>query len=281
MKCSPVIYSAGEIAWLEANRMMVISDFHKAFVAEFGRNDVSAAHLHGLRKRKGWKVGRAPDRYKGRRTKYSDVEIDWLRQNCTLPISVFHRVFSEKFGRNDVSAANLHSLRKREGWKTGRTGHFEKGHVSQNKGKTCLPGQGGRHPNAQATQFKKGLLPHNFRGPGHESIDEDGYVWIVIDEPNPWTGASTWRVHKHRWCWERQNGPVPEGYVLKCLDGDKLNTYPSNWEVVPQGMLPRLNGKSGRNYDHAPAELKPAIMAVAKLEHAARSRRSTGCEAAE
>lgn len=62
---------------------------------------------------------------------------------------------------------------------------------------------------------------------------------------------------------------MPDGYVLKCL-GDKLDTDPSNWELVPQGLLPRLNGKSGRAYDHAPAELKPTIMAVAKLEHRAR-----------
>lgn len=273
MRCPPVIYSADEIAWLEANRMMVISDYHHAFVAEFGRNDVSAAHLHGLRKRKGWKVGRAPDRYKGRRTKYSDVEIAWLRQNCTLPVQEYHRAFTAEFDRHDVSAANLHGLRKREGWRTGRTGRFEKGNVSHNKGKQCPPGKGGRHPNAQATQFKKGLLPHNYRGPGHESIDDDGYAWIVVDETNPWTGASTWRVHKHRRLWEQANGPVPEGLVLKCLDGDKLNTDPSNWEAVPQGLLPRLNGRSGRNYDHAPAELKATIMAVAKLEHATRRSR--------
>jgi hypothetical protein len=42
-------------------------------------------------------------------------------------------------------------------------------------------------------------------------------------------------------------------------------------------MLPRLNGKGsrGRDYDTAPAELKPTIMAVAKLEHgvAAKSKR--------
>lgn len=61
--------------------------------------------------------------------------------------------------------------------------------------------------------------------------------------------------------------------VLKCLDGDKLNCAPSNWIAVPQGMLPRLNGNSGRDYDKAPAELKPTILAIAKLEHKAREAR--------
>lgn len=268
---APIMYSAAEMRWLEANRMMVISDYHRAFCKRFDRSDVTAQHLHGLRKRKGWKVGRDPGRYVGRNRKYSDAELSWLRDHCTMEINAWCAAFRREFGRDDVTPAKLHSLRKREGWKTGRTGRFEKGHASANKGKRCPEGTGGRHPNARKTQFKKGQEPHNTRGPGHESLGDDGYMWIVTDQRNPWTGAATWRVHKHRWLWELANGPVPDGHVLKCLDGDRLNTDPSNWEAVPQGLLPRLNGKSGRNYDRAPDELKPTILAVAKLEHAVRS----------
>jgi hypothetical protein len=43
---------------------------------------------------------------------------------------------------------------------------------------------------------------------------------------------------------------------------------------VPRALLPRLSGKSGRNYDHAPDEIKPTIMAIARLEHAARDAKS-------
>lgn len=273
MRRASIIYSNAEMAWLEANRSMVISDYHAAFVATFGRSDVSAAHLHGLRKRKGWKVGRAPGRYVGRRRKFNPAEIEWLRDNVGLETADYHQQFCTRFGRDDVTVENLIGLRKREGWKTGRTGRFVKGQISHNEGKRCPEGVGGRHPNARKTQFRKGSVAHNYQGPGHESVGDDGYIWIVTDQPNPWTGASTWRIHKHRWLWEQANGPVPEGMVLKCLDGDKLNTDPSNWEAVPRGLLPRLNGKCGRNYDQAPAALKPTIMAVAKLEHCARNRR--------
>lgn len=270
MRRLPIIYSADEMQWLEANRMMVISDYHRAFVAEFGRADVSAANLHGLRKRMGWKVGGTKGRTKGRHLKYTGAEIAWLRERCTMEINAWCAEFRAAFGREDVTPAKLHSMRKRMGWKTGRTGQYEKGAVPANKGKSYPEGVGSRHPNARATQFKKGQLPHNFHGPGHESIDEHGYVWIVVDRRNPWTGASTWRVHKHRWLWEQQNGPVPKGHVLKCL-GEKSNCDPSNWQLVPRGVLPRLNGKSGRDYDHAPAELKPVIMTIAKLEHRVRT----------
>jgi hypothetical protein len=69
--------------------------------------------------------------------------------------------------------------------------------------------------------------------------------------------------------WEEANGPVPAGYVLKSREGNRQNTDPANWELVPRAILPRLNGRFGRNYDSAPSELKPTIMVVAKLEHAA------------
>lgn len=270
MRRNRILYSAAEMAWLEANRSMVISDYHRAFQAEFDRPDILQIHLHGLRKRLGWKVGRDPARYKGRRLKYTEAEIAWLRGNSTMEINAWCAAFREKFDRGDATPAKLHSLRKREGWKTGRTGQFEKGSVPATKGKK-MP----FNPNSAVTQFKKGQVPHTYRGAGHERVDRHGYVWIVIDQPNPWTGAATWSVHKHRWLWEQANGAVPEGMVLKCR-GDKANTDPSNWELVPQGLLPRLNGKSGRDYDHAPRELKPTIMAIARLEHRVREKARGG-----
>jgi len=275
MRRPPIPYSAAEMAWLEANRTMVISDYHRAFQSVFGRGDVSSANLHQLRKRKGWKVGRAPGRYVGRRRKFNDAEIAWLRENCTMIIGDYHRAFCKQFGRDDVTSENLHALRKREGWKTGRTGQFGKGSTPVNKGKPCPPGKGGRHPNAQRTQFRKGNVSHNFIGAGHERIDsQDGYVVLIVDETNPWTGHKTRPVHKHRYLWEQANGPLPEGHVLKCLDGDKTNCAPSNWEAIPQGALPHLNGRIGMAYDQAAPDVKPVIMTIAKLKHAARSARN-------
>lgn len=277
MKGARIIYSAAEMAWLEANRTMVISDYHAAFQTAFPRPDISAMNLHGLRKRKGWKTGREGDRYKGRHRKFSAPEMAWLEANHLLAITDYHRAFIEVFPREDVRPQNLHALRKRMGWRTGRTGHFTKGQVSHNMGKRCPEGVGGRHPNARKTQFKKGDRPHSYRGPGHESIDpKDGYVIVIVAERNPHTGAETRPVHKHRYLWERANGPVPEGQCLKCLDGDKTNTDPSNWALISRGVLPRLNGGRATRvmaYDSAPAELKPTLLAMAKVEHLAKELR--------
>jgi len=271
MKRRRIPYSAKEMAWLESNFRLVISDYHRAFVAAFDRPDVSLSNLNHLRKRKGWKVGRDGSRYVGRHRSFNDAEISWLRENRTMVISDYHAAFCKRFSRTDILLQSLHALRKRKGWRTGRTGCFAKGLIPHNKGKRCAPGEGGRHPNARRTQFQKGRLPHNTRGAGHERIDsKDGYVILIVDEVNPWTGAATRPVHKHRYLWEQANGPLPDGYVLKCLDGDKRNCDPSNWEPIPRGILPQLNGRHGIAYDQAAPEVKPVLMTLAKLKRAAR-----------
>lgn len=82
-------------------------------------------------------------------------------------------------------------------------------------------------------------------------------------------------MHKHRYLWEQVNDPVPEGQFLKCLDCDKKNCASANWVAIPQALVPFLNARwSGVKYDDAAPELKPAVMTVAKLDHAARLARA-------
>ncbi|WP_418592059.1 HNH endonuclease signature motif containing protein [Ponticoccus sp. (in: a-proteobacteria)] len=206
---------------------------------------------------------------KGSAIHYSDAELFWIHDNHRRPRREAHEEFQAVWDRPDVSLTNFNSLCKRKGWMTGRSGQFRSGQEPHNKGKP-MPS----HPNSRRTQFKAGAKPHTYRGPGHERIDsKEGYVILIVDEPNPWTGASTRPVHKHRWLWEKKNGPVPDGCVLKCLDGDKTNTDPGNWKAVPRSVLPRLAGRWNIPYDSAPDELKPALLAIAEIEHAIRERR--------
>lgn len=271
MRGRDIAYSDAEMQWLATNRDMVISDYHAAFRKQFGRDDVTTAHLHGLRKRRGWKVGRAPGRLagrkQGRRMPVADAELAWLRDNCTMPIADYHREFCQAFSRSDLAAEQLHSLRKREGWRTGRTGRFDKGHVPWTQGKT-LP----YNENSARTQFKKGnrtgVAVEIYKPIGTECI-RGGYLVRKIHDGMPM--QSRWRA-VHLLNWEAQHGPIPEGMALKCK-GDRADPSPANWEMVPRAVLPRLNNRWGRNYDAAAEELKPTIMAVARLEQKISERR--------
>lgn len=213
---------------------------------------------------------------KGRAIIYSAEEMAWLEANRLLPIADYHAGFVARFGRVDVSAVNLHSLRKRKGWKTGRTGCFTKGSEPHNKGKPFPVAA--THPNCRKTQFSKGerrgVAVKLYKPIGTERLSSrDGYLERKIHDGMPL--QSRWRA-VHLIEWEAVNGPVPKGHCLKCLDGNKLNTDPSNWECIPRALLPRLAG--GNRYrrvlafDDAAPEVRPAILAVAKLEQEIRNK---------
>jgi len=208
---------------------------------------------------------------KGRAIIYTEQQMAWLFEHHTMPIADYHAAFVARFDRADVTAGHLHALRKRKGWRTGRTGQFARGQLPHNKGVKCEEGRGGKHPNARATQFRKGQrsgkASRNYKPIGSERII-DGYLERKINDDMPF--HKRWRA-VHLINWEAVNGPLPEGHALKCLDSNPLNTDPSNWILIPRNLLPRLNGGRWRRriaYDDAPAELKPTVLAIAQVEQA-------------
>lgn len=207
---------------------------------------------------------------KGTPLLFSPAELRWIEANGQRPRVEAHADFVARFGRTDVQLGAFKSLCKRKGWFTGRNGQFMKGQDSWNKGKPHPS-----HPNSAATTFKKGNVPANITPLGTERIGRDGYIEVKVPVVNPYTGHPTRYMHKHRWNWEQVNGPLPKGMALKCLDGDRLNTDAENWIAVPRALLPRLaGGRWGRHsYDDAPPEMKPLLLTIAKLEHAAREKR--------
>lgn len=200
---------------------------------------------------------------KGQQIKYSAQERAWIEANKMMVRREAHALFVQKFGRDDVSLNNYNALCKRNGWMTGRTGQYHKGRTPENKGKK-MP----YNANSARTRFKKGSVPPNRLPLWAERIDKYGYIEMKVPIEDPYTGFKTRFMHKHRYLWEKENGPLPEGFALKCLDGDKRNTTPSNWEAIPRALLPRLSGRWCQAYDDAPDEIKPTLMAAAKLKHA-------------
>ena len=199
------------------------------------------------------------------RIRYSEAELKFIEKTATIPRRQAHAAFCELFGRTDVSLLSYRVLCQRRGWLTGRPGPFRKGNVPYNKGM--------KMPEDSRSGFRKGELngrsAQNYKPVGAERQAPHGYIERKVHDGLP--KASRWR-RAHLIDWEAENGPVPEGHCLKCLDGDKTNTAPSNWICIPRAMLPRLSGLCGVAYDDAPAQLKPVILATAKLEYRARER---------
>lgn len=212
---------------------------------------------------------------KGHAIKYSEAEISWLRVRASLPRRDLYEAFCKRFKRTEISYEAFRGMCKRKRILTGRDGRFGQGQTPHNKGKK-MP----FNENSARTQFKRGNVPHTTKAVGHEMVCSiDGYVYMIVAETNPHTGAATRRVLKHKWLWEQENGPVPNGHCLKCLDGDRTNTDPTNWLLIPRALLPRLNGRWGRlSFDDAEPELKPFILTAAKLQQAAREKRTAAKE---
>lgn len=270
MRRSRIAYIPEELAWIKRNRDLPRAELRDRFAVLFGRKDVTADNIKSLCSRMKWPAGpEARRRGKGKSYIFTAEETAWLRANATIPGPELLEAFLAAFPGRVITAGQLISWRKRNGIRTGRDTRFQPGLTPWTNGRKI-----GSHPNSAATQFTAGQAPHNARPIGYESLSRDGYVLICVDRPNPYRPhQKTHMAFKHKELWISANGPIPDGHVLKCLDGDKTNCDPANWEAVPIGLLPRLNGKSRREYDRAPAELKPTIMTIAKLEHAARQAR--------
>jgi hypothetical protein len=271
MRGRRIKYSADELAWIKARAHMARIDLHALFVKVWSRPEITFDNIKSLCVRKKWSAG--PDyrrRQAGKSNVLSTAEIEWLKVNYQLSASEVGPALRGAFpGGSNPTDRQIASWRNRNRMRTGNDAKFKPGMTPWCKGKKLGPNQ-----KSAATQFKPGQKAHNAKPIGYESINSDGYVLICVDRPSRfYPDRPTHMAFKHRELWVAVNGPVPEGHALKCLDGDKTNCNPKNWEAVPLGLLARLHGKSGRDYDRAPAELKPTIMAIAKLEHAARGAR--------
>lgn len=107
---------------------------------------------------------------------------------------------------------------------------FQPGLEAQNKGKK-FPGCGNRE------SFTKGHLPHNTLHDEAITVRKNNsgntYMYIRL-------AKGKWEfLQKHNWI--QKYGPIPQGKVLACKNGDTLNADPSNWELITRGELANRN----------------------------------------
>lgn len=180
--------------------------------------------------------------------KYTKKQLDFIYKNKALPRTDLAAAFNRKF-RGKRTAGGMKQVCLRRGWHTGRTGCFEKGHKTWNKDTKGLTF-------VNVTSFKKGNRPHNWLPVGTEIIDSDGYIKVKLAEPNIWE-------FKHLLIWQAAHGKIPYGMPVIFKDNNKLNCTLENLELVSRHVLLYLNQNK---YMKLPEELKPSMMALAKLE---------------
>ena len=162
--------------------------------------------------------------------KYAPEQVEFLIAN--VPGHSYREIiqlFQEHFGIQ-LTLNQIKSFIGNRKLNTGRTGRFKPGHVPFNKGKKGISYKG-----MEATQFKKGHKPWNYRPIGAERITtKDGYLEVKVADPNKWRG-------KHILIWEAANGPVPKGHVVIFGDGNKRNFDINNLLLISRAQLVRLN----------------------------------------
>jgi len=144
---------------------------------------------------------------------------------------------------------------------------FQKGFTPWNKGKKVQSTEG-----MKATQFKKGMLPHNTKYDGHERITVDGYVEV--------RGSQGKYRGKHIIVWEAINGEIPKGMLVVFKDGNKQNCDIGNLEIITRAENMKRN--TIHRYSE---ELKPVVILIGKLKNKVheksnrRSKKSSVCSA--
>lgn len=127
---------------------------------------------------------------------------------------------------------------------------FKKGHTPFCKGKKqteWMSPEGIKR--CEATRYKPGHKPQNWRPVGSERINIYGYIEVKVkDEQYGWRA-------KHRVVWESTHGPIPPGYNVMFKDGDRQNCDIDNLYLASN------QDKMVRNtIHHLPKDLKDVIM---------------------
>lgn len=166
------------------------------------------------------------------RNNWTNEQLKFIQENVVgIPVRELQSMFNNKFNSNR-SLASIRAAKTRLGLSNGLDAHFKKG-VSYDRKKLPI---------------------------GAETCSH-GY-WFIKRANNLW-------VLKHRYLWEQENGPVPEGSVIIFGDGNPLNFDLSNLLCVTRQDLLTMN-EQRLIFDNS--ELTKTGQLIAKLINATRKR---------
>ena len=113
------------------------------------------------------------------------------------------------------------------GLKASTDGRLKKGGAAWNNGVKNSTGY-------SKTRWKKGNVPHTAAPVGHEYITKDGYIECKFE------GERQMKL-KHKYLWEKANGPIPKGHALIFRNGIKTDCRLDNLMLVSRAELLAMN----------------------------------------
>lgn len=193
-----------------------------------------------------------------RRTRYTQEQLLFLKDNSQLPRRELTAAFNKKFQSNR-SYSSITQICSKNGWACPvNTGRFQKGSTPFNKGKKGFI-------SANVTSFKKGNRPKNARSVGTitRRKEKSGYWYqrIKIAEPNIWKML-------HVYIWEQRYGEIPKGKFVVFKDKNPLNVSIENLMLVSRSEHARLNQK----YANIDGSLKETALQTIRLKKAIREK---------
>lgn len=166
------------------------------------------------------------------------------------------------------------ACRLRRGDNVGARTRFPKGHVPANKGLRRPGWTAGR---MKETQFRKGerrgVAVDLYKPIGSERISKDGYLERKTHDalPDGLSREDANRLRQRRWravhllVWEEANGPLPKGFAVMFVNGNKTDTRLENLTLISRADLARRN-----SIHNLPPELKSTIRALGSLKRRIR-----------
>jgi len=178
--------------------------------------------------------------------RWTDEEEQFVRDNIK---DMTHDQLADALGR---SVGSVKGFTARKKIKRPGGGKFQKGHTPYNKGMRQQDYMSREAiESTKATRFKEGHKPHNTKWDGaitirhrNDNSDRRPQVFIRLSEGN-------WELYR-RYQYEKHVGPIPEGKIVAHKDGNTMNCYPENLELITRAE----NMARNRNTEKAAASMR-------------------------
>jgi hypothetical protein len=166
--------------------------------------------------------------------------------------------------KSDAFLTSPASGRIEPGDTRGVSGRFRKGQASWNKGRKGFDAGGRSHETRFKPGHRAGRAAERYQPIGSERVTKDGYLQRKVNDDRPF--QRRWKM-VHRLVWEEHHGPVPKGYAIGFLNGDKQDCRIENLALISRRDLMKRN-----TVHNLPKELAEVVQLKGALQRQINKR---------